>query len=93
MKEGKFLLPTYLFLTRNFPKFSMIQLNEVFNLATTCPDTKNSQKEKQHWKALSFLLSKRSGLSCHNKGLQTYGTKCKARLRMNSVLFLKVQKY
>ena len=33
----------------------MIQLNAVFNLATTCLTTRNSQRERQGWKAPSFF--------------------------------------
>ena len=61
MKEDKILPQTYLFFSKNFPKLWSIQLNEVFNLATTCLATANSQRERQHLKAPSFFFSKRSG--------------------------------
>ena len=90
MKEDKILPQTYLFFSKNFLKFSLIQLNEAFNLATTCLAARNSQKERQCWKASSFFFSKRSGSSCHDKVLQCYGKKCEAGSRMNSVPFSEV---
>ena len=47
MKEDKILPQTYLFFSKNVPKFSAIQLNEVFNLPTTCLATINSQRERR----------------------------------------------
>ena len=89
MKENKILPQTYLFFSKSFPKFSLIQLNEVVNLATICLAKRNSQRERQCLKVPSFFFSKRSRSSCHDKVLQSYGTKCEAGSRMNSVLLLK----
>ena len=89
MIEDKILPQTYLFFSKNFPNFSLIQLSEVFDLATTCLTTRKSQRERQRWKAPSFFFSKRSGLSCHDKVLQNYSIKCEAGSRMNLVPFLK----
>ena len=73
---------------QNF-QFSLIQLNGVFNLATTCLATRNSQRERQRWKASSFFFSKRSGSSCHDKVFQSYGSKCEAWSCVKWVPFLK----
>ena len=92
MKEDKIMPQTYLAFSKNSPKFSAIQLNEVFNLSKTCLATMNSQRERQVKKVPSFF-SEWSGSSCHDKVLQSYGTKCEARSLVNLVPFLKVRKY
>ena len=91
MKEDKILPQTDLAFSKNSPNFSAIQLNEVFYLSKTCLATMKSQRERQGKKVPSFF-SKWSGSSCHDKVLQSYGTKCETRSLVNSVPFLKVRK-
>ena len=45
MEEDKILPQTDLFFWKKFQKFSTIQLNEVYKLATTYLATRNSQKK------------------------------------------------
>ena len=61
MKEDKILPQTYLFFSKNFPNFSMIQLNEVFDLATTCFTTRNSRREGSVWKRHHSFFQKGLG--------------------------------
>ena len=61
-------------------------------MLTTCLTTRNSQKEKRHWKAPSFVFSKSSGSSFHSKELQSYSTKYEPRSRVNAVPFWKARK-
>ena len=58
MEEDKILPQTDLFFWKKFQKFSTIQLNEVYKLATTCLATRNSEKKAAFESAIILLFKK-----------------------------------
>ena len=79
MIEDKILPQTYLFFPKNFPKFLTIQLNEVFSTWLQPVLLRETLRKKDGvGKCHHSSFRKRSGSSCHGKGLQGHSMKYEA---------------